>query len=78
MKITDKKTERLDMRISKNDKILIDYLAKKWNMSTAQYISCVLDNVLAPIKQKIKKGELSYDDIENFCNNKLQHERFFK
>lgn len=72
-----KKTERLDMRITKEDKMLLDYIAKKCNISSSRYVYMLLDSALLPYKKLIQKGILTYDNIETFLNDKLQLARIF-
>lgn len=73
-----KKTERLDMRITKEDKMLLDYIAKRCNISSSRYVYMLLDSALLPYKKYIQKGILTYDNIQTFLDDKLQLDTFFK
>ena len=70
--------EILTIRLTKEERLLLDYLAKKTNRSTGAYIRLIIDKALLPIQKQINDGVLIYDDIQTFFNDKLQFERVFR
>lgn len=73
----DKKDEIIIFRITKNEKLLLRYLASRANMNVSEYLSMLIDTSLRPTKDKVRNGELSYEDVETYINNKLQFREFF-
>lgn len=65
------KNKEFHMRISSEEFLIVQYLAARANMSVAEYMRALVFNVSLPIRKKLREGELTYDYLETYCNNKL-------
>ena len=72
------KDKRLELRISSEEYLILQYLACRSNMTMANYIRSTVKKISLPIVQKIQKGELTYDNLEAYINHKLQYKEFFR
>ena len=72
-----KKQERVEIRIDFERKELLLIQAKRANMTLSRYLLLLIDNAILPLKTQLRKGEITYDDIEAILDNKLQLGRFF-
>ena len=72
-----KKQERVEIRIDAQRKDLLMIQAKRANMTLSRYLLLLIDNAILPLKTQLRKGEITYDDIEAILDNKLQLGRFF-
>lgn len=73
----DKKKERIEFRVTENEKLLLRYLASRANMSISEYLSVMIDTALRSTKDKIRNGELNYENVKTYIDNKLQYREFF-
>jgi uncharacterized protein (DUF1778 family) len=78
MKITKKKDSRIEIRIAEKDHLLLRVQAEKCNKTVSSYLSMLIDTAIRPLKDKLIHGELSYEDLETFLNDKLQFRKLFK
>lgn len=78
MKLRDDKDCRVEIRISSQDKKLLQYSAAQLNMSLSVYLQMHIDKALQPVKLLLQEGALTYADIETFFDYQLQFRKFFK
>lgn len=72
-------TERFEIRISKEDHLLLKLLAVESGMKTpSNYIRMVIDTATRKYKDKILNGELTYENVEAILHDKLQYRKLFK
>lgn len=76
MKIEKNKDSRLEIRLTKEDKLLLDYLSLSNGYTTSKYLRLTIETLILPLKKQIQLGVKTYDDIETLCNNILQQRRF--
>ena len=72
-----KKDANLLIRIDSQRKSLLLIQAKRANMSLSRYLTLLIENAILPLKTQIRKGEITYDDLEAIFDNQLQLGRFF-
>lgn len=72
-----KKDSILKIRIDSERKALLMIQAKRANMTLSRYMLLLIDNATLPLKNQIKKGEITYDNLETILDNQLQLRRFF-
>lgn len=70
-KINAPKTERFEVRLSENDAILLTWISKSMGMTKSRYFKMLLDSSLAPIRSKLARGELKFEDLKADINYKL-------
>ncbi len=78
MKFTKKKEERLEVRLSEEDKLLFTYVATFYGKTASRYLRMLIDSVILPQKIQITKGELKIENIKAFLDNQLQFRRLFR
>lgn len=74
----DKKSERLEIRISERDLLLFQYVASCANMTPSEYLRMMIDGAIRPTKDKILKQELTYENVKTILDDKLQFRKLFK
>lgn len=78
MKIAKKKDDILKIRIDEKDKLLLRVQAEKCNLTVSAYVSMLIDTATRPLKDKILKGDMTYEDCKTFLDDKLQFRKLFK
>ena len=76
--IFEERDERLEIRISKKDKLLLDTTAANAGFTTSAYLRMLITSAILPLQEKIQKGVLTYADCETILNDKLQFRKLFK
>ena len=66
-----KKDKVLNIRLSADDYLLLMYSAKLTRITPSELLRRVIDSSVFHLKNKIDKGELTYEYIKEFCNHKL-------
>jgi len=72
-----KKDTELKIRIDSKRKSLLMIQAKRAKMTLSRYMLLLIDNAILPLKNQLKTGEITYDDLETFLDNQLQLRNFF-
>lgn len=72
-----KKLERIEIRIDEQRKSLLMIQAKRANMTLSRYLLLLIDNATLPLKNQLKSGEITYDDLETVLDNHIQLRNFF-
>ena len=67
----------LHIRISKDDLLLLDYVASCCGMNRSEYLRMMIDTAITPTQRKIRNKEVTYEDIKTIFYDKLQQRRFF-
>ncbi len=78
MSLTIKKNSRLEIRIDDNGLLLLRVQAEKCNLTVSAYVSMLIDTATRPLKDKILKGDMTYEDCKSFLDDKLQFRKLFK
>ena len=78
MSLTIKKNSRLEIRIDDNGLLLLRVQAEKCNLTVSAYVSMLIDTATRPLKDKILKGDMTYEDCKTFLDDKLQFRKLFK
>lgn len=78
MSLTSKKNSRLEIRIDDNGLLLLRVQAEKCNLTVSAYVSMLIDTATRPLKDKILKGDMTYEDCKTFLDHKLQFRKLFK
>lgn len=78
MNLTSKKNSRLEIRIDDNGLLLLRVQAEKCNLTVSAYVSMLIDTATRPLKDKILKGDMTYEDCKTFLDDKLQFRKLFK
>ena len=78
MSLTSKKNSRLEIRIDDNGLLLLRVQAEKCNLTVSAYVSMLIDTATRPLKDKILKGDMTYEDCKTFLDDKLQFRKLFK
>ena len=76
--IFEERDERLEIRISKKDKLLLDTTAAKSGRSTSAYLRMLINSAILPMQTLIQKGDLTYADVQTILDNQLQLRKLFK
>ena len=76
--IFEERDERLEIRISKKDKLLLDTTAANAGFTTSAYLRMLITSAILPLQEKIQKGVLTNADCETILNDKLQFRKLFK
>ncbi|MBQ8429147.1 MAG: hypothetical protein IJX30_03515 [Clostridia bacterium] len=77
MKLSKKKNDRLEIRLSEEDKLLFMYVSAFYGKTPTRYLRMLIDSVILPQKNKIIRGDLSYEDVKAFLDNQLQFRGVF-
>ncbi len=72
-----KKDARLHVRLNKEDKFLLDVLSAQCGKSSAEYVDMLIQSAVAPLRLKVLKGEITYEDLQTILDNQLQFRCFF-
>ena len=72
------KNQRLEVRIEESDYLLLQFQASKSNMSVSAYIRMMIETSICPLKGKIRKQELSYEDCKKYIEHKKAVQKAFK
>lgn len=76
--IFEKRDERIEIRISKKCKLLLDTTAANAGYTTSAYLRMLVNSAILPLQEKIQKGVLTYADCETILDNQLQYRKLFK
>ncbi len=76
--IFEERDERLEIRISKKDKLLLDTIAIKSGRTTSAYLRMLINSAILPLQTLIQTGEMTYADVEAVLDNQLQFRKLFK
>ena len=71
MKLSDNKEKTVSIRMSLSDYKLLYYASWHLNLTVSKYIRMLADSTLQPLKVKLKKGQLTNEDIETVFDNNL-------
>lgn len=72
------KNQRLHIRIEEKDYLLLQVIASKANMSVSAYCRMMIVTAITPLKGKIRNGEMTYEDCEQFLEAKKAFRESFK
>ena len=78
MRLHKNKNQRLHVRIEEKDYFLLQVLASKTNMSVSAYCRMMIDTSIRPLKEKIRNGEITYEDCEKQLEAKKAFRESFK
>ena len=72
------KNQRLEIRIEEKDYLLLQVIASKANMSVSAYFRMFIDTSIRLLKDKIRNGEMTYEDCEQYLEHKKEFKAMFK
>lgn len=76
--VFEERDERLEIRISKNNKLLLDTMAANAGFTTSAYLRMLINSAILPLQEKIQQGVLTYEDCSSILNNQLQYRKIFR
>lgn len=78
MKYRKRKDEDLHIRISKEDKYLLEVVSARCGKTVSRYLELLIDLAIRSEKVKIKDGVVTYEDTQTVFDNQLQYKRIFR
>lgn len=74
MKLEEKKTTRLQVRVNEIDLQILKFVSSCVGLSVSKYIRMLVNGTLAPVKLSLQKGELKWEDIQTIGEIKEEDE----
>lgn len=71
MKLTDKKTERFELRVTKKELFLIRVGGSMVGRTPTKFVRMVLENALVQIEKNLKDEGFDFENIERDFNDQL-------